>query len=362
MAELLKDVYTKEYINGLASAVLTHYSSFNETLFVESIFDQSWPEKELKARMLHIAEQLHRFIVLDYQDSLKVINKIAPNFTSYEGMFIPAFVELFGLNDRKKSMDALAYITRFASAEFAVRPFIEKYPEEMLQTLLSWTESDNEHVRRLASEGCRPRLPWAMALPKFKKDPTSILPILEALKNDNSEYVRRSVANNLNDIAKDHPEVVTKLASKWLMNSQSIETKRLVKHACRSLLKQANPDALALFGFLPPKDIEVIELVVDKEVLLGDTLHFSFQLKQVNALPLNRLRIEFAIDFMKKSGIQARKIFQISESVIDKKTKTISKSFSFKKISTRQYYCGKHTVAILVNGVELLNADFILKN
>lgn len=362
MAALLKDVYTKKYITYLASTVLEHYPSFNEQLFINAVFDQYWQGNELKARMLHIAKQLHCFIPLDYQESLKIIKKIAPNFTSYEGMFIPAFVELFGLDEREESVKALAYITQFASAEFAVRPFIEKYPEKMHQTLLTWVKSENEHVRRLASEGCRPRLPWAIALPKFKKDPSFILPILDVLKNDCSEYVRRSVANNLNDIAKDNPDVVINIAMKWLQNNQSIETKRLVKHACRSLLKQAHPDALMLFGFLPPKDIKVVDFFADQLVVLGGTLHFSFQLKQVNALPLNKLRIEFAIDFMKKKGVQARKIFQISESVIDKKTKIINKTFSFKKISTRQYYCGKHTVAILINGVQMSEVDFILEN
>lgn len=362
MAALLKDVYTKEYINNLACIVLIHYPSFKKKQFIGSIFDTDWQELELKARMYHITQQLHHFITLDYQDSLKLIQNIAPNFTSYEGMFIPAFVELFGLDRLKESMDALAYITQFASAEFAVRPFIKKHPEAMLDTLLTWTKSNNEHVRRLASEGCRPRLPWAMALPEFKKDPNFILPILDALKNDNSEYVRRSVANNLNDIAKDHPEVVTKIAKKWLMNNPPTETKRLVKHACRSLLKQALPEVLELFGFLPPKDIEVTGLVVEPQVSLGDTLHFSFQLKQVNGLSLNKLRIEFAIDFMKNNGKQVRKIFQISESVINEKTKIINKSFSFKKISTRQYYVGKHTVAILINGVQMSEIDFVLKN
>ena len=362
MADLLKDVYNHDYLTHVANAVAQCYPAFQKNDFITAVFKGDWKNKELKARTEHIADQLNTFIELDYLQTLAVIKQVSLHFTSYKGMFIPAFVELFGLDELTDSIDALAHITQFASAEFAVRPFIEQYPEQMHCILLAWTESDNHHIRRLASEGSRPRLPWAMALPLFKKDPSYLLPILESLKNDESEYVRRSVANNLNDIAKDHPDVVIDIAQRWLTESDSIHTKRLVKHACRSLLKQAQPDALSLFGFLPPKDIEVIDFVTDENVQLGQTLHFSCQLQHQKSLPLSKLRIEFAIDFMKKNGKQARKIFQLSEAIITQHNKMISKSFSFKKISTRQYYGGQHTVAILVNGVQLASADFSLIN
>lgn len=362
MAALLKDVYTQAYVTHIATSVVEHYSSFDSDGFINAVFNDDWQHKELKARTEHIAHQLHSFISLSYKDALVVIKNIAENFTGYEGMFTPAFVELYGIDEFSDSIDALAYITQFASSEFAVRPFIVQYPEKMHSILLDWSVDENEHVRRLASEGSRPRLPWAMALPKFKKDPSYILPILESLKNDPSEYVRRSVANNLNDIAKDHPQVVTTIATTWLNKESSNETKKLVKHACRSLLKQANPEALSLFGFLPPKNIEVIDFIADKNVKLGETLKFSCKLIHSQTKSLGKLRIEFAIDFMKKNNQQARKIFQISESVISKHTKTVEKSFSFKKISTRQYYCGAHAVAILVNGVQLCETEFILEN
>lgn len=360
MAALLKDVYDITYITHIATTIHDVYPDFKQQAFINAVFDQAWPSKELKARTEHIAHQFNVFIPLEYQQVLVILQDIAEHFTGYEGMFVPAYVELYGLNELTPSIDALAYITQFASAEFAVRPFIEKYPEAMQKISLDWAASENEHIRRLASEGCRPRLPWAMALPVFKKDPAFILPILEALKTDSSEYVRRSVANNLNDIAKDHPQLVVEIATSWLSQSDTVATKRLVKHACRTLLKQAHPDALALFGFLPPDNIEVIDFKVDKQVKLGERLDFSFTLKHLQSAPLAKLRIEFAIDFMKKNGQQARKIFQISEAIITADNKSINKSFSFKKISTRQYYCGQHSLAILVNGRQLFDADFIL--
>lgn len=362
MADLLKDVYNQTYLNHVASTAYDCYPDFQKMAFVNAVFNDDWVNKELKARTIHIATQLNSFIELDYLQTLAVICEIAPHFTSYEGMFIPAFVEKFGLHEFTSSIDALSYITQFSSAEFAVRPFIEQYPEQMHKVLLTWSASDNQHIRRLASEGSRPRLPWAMALPKFKKDPRYLLPILDALKNDNSEYVRRSVANNLNDIAKDHPQIVVEIAQRWLAESKIIETKRLVKHACRSLLKQADPGALSLFGFLPPENIKVIDFKADKFVEFGGVFNFSCNLVQQQSLPLNKLRIEFAIDFMKKNGQQARKIFQLSEAIIKEDNKLINKSFNFKKISTRQYYSGKHSVAILINGVQLFNRDFMLSN
>jgi len=362
MAALLKDEYTLSYIKDLANCVAAHYPDFQINDFITAVFDEDWQNKELKARTIHIAQQLNLYINLNYVESLVIIQKVAPHFTSYTGMFIPAFVEIYGLDYFTESIQALEYITQYASAEFAVRPFIVKYPDAMQKILLAWTFAHNEHTRRLASEGSRPRLPWAMALPEFKKDPSYLLPILENLKIDNSEYVRRSVANNLNDIAKDHPKLVTSITKRWLEEDQSVETKRLIKHVCRSLLKQAAPDALSLFGFLSPEQIKLSNFVADTHVCLGGTLNFAFCLQHQKSMPLKKLRIEFAIDFMKKNGKQARKIFQLSESTIEKEFKQVNKSFSFKAISTRKYYCGQHSVAILVNGVQMSAKNFILEN
>ncbi|WP_413693460.1 hypothetical protein [Psychromonas sp. KJ10-2] len=169
MADLLKDAYNQTYLERLAQQVKLAYPDFANDAFIDAVFDSEWESKELKARNHHIAQQLRIFINLDYSASLTVIESIAPHFTSYQGMFVPAFVELFGLDSLINSTKSLAYITEFTSAEFAIRPFIVRYPEQMHTILLDWTNSPNEHLRRLASEGARPRLPWAMALPDFKK-------------------------------------------------------------------------------------------------------------------------------------------------------------------------------------------------
>jgi 3-methyladenine DNA glycosylase AlkC len=226
-----------------------------------------------------------------------------------------------------------------------------------MKQMLSWAISDNHHVRRLACEGCRPRLPWAIALPAFKKNPEPVLSLLKILMNDESEYVRRSVANNLNDISKDNPEIVLNWAQQWLGENKN--TNWIIKHACRTLLKQGNQKALALFGFAKAEHIEISQFEVQANVALGENLPFSFLLKCQKA-QLGKCRIEFAIHFVKANGSQTQKIFKISESDYADKEKQIKKYFSFKKISTRKYYAGKHQLSIIINGVNLISKPFDL--
>jgi len=358
MAELLKDVYNQSFIDAVASQFKVAYPSFEKQAFVATIFDEQWAQKELKTRLTFIAQTLHQFLPADFQQSTAILQQVAPFFSGYEAMFFPAFIELYGLDDYQTSIEALAFVTQFSSAEFAVRPFIIKYPEQMMAQMLVWARSDNMHIRRLASEGCRPRLPWARALADFKQDPTAILPILEALKDDEEDYVYRSVANNLNDISKDHPQLVVNLAQSWLVEEPSENRIWLVKHACRGLLKDAHPEVLTLFGFSSPTHIKVDNLCVDEMVHLGEKLSFFFTLNSVQ--PLGKCRLEFAISFMKKNGKQVDKIFKISESEIKTNSKTIHKQFSFKAISTRKYYPGEHAVTIILNGVRMAQHSFLL--
>ena len=361
MAELLKNVYSPAFIDSVASQFQFAYPHFDKIAFVNTIFDEQWESRELKSRLTFIAQTLHQFLPSDFKKSTVILNKVAPFFSGYEAMFFPAFIELYGLddvNDYQISIDSLELLTEYSSAEFAVRPFIIKYPEKMMAQMLIWAKSDNFHVRRLASEGCRPRLPWACALPSFKKDPAKILPILECLKDDEQDYVYRSVANNLNDICKDHPELVVDIAQQWLRGAPSKNRTWLVKHACRNLLKSAHPDILILFGFSPPKHITLTDLVVDEAVIMGKDLNFSFILS--SSKKLGRCRLEFVICFMKKNGKQVDKVFKISESEIKTNSKKVNKKFSFKAISTRQYYSGAHQLSVIVNGVRLAEKNFTL--
>lgn len=256
MAEALKHLYGKEYIKLLSDEISNIYPDFPAVKFNSLVFDKEWPRRELKQRMRHITECLGSTLPGNYTFALDILMKARPRMTGHKyigfaNICFADFVEVYGLDHYAKSIPALELFTIGSSSEFAVRPFIVKYPDLMMKQMLTWAHHPHEHVRRLASEGCRPRLPWAMGLPEFKKDPSPILPILEALKNDPSEFVRRSAANNLNDIAKDHPELVLKLAGQWKGISEGTDS--LIKHGCRSLLKKGNTKALEYFGLRNPK-------------------------------------------------------------------------------------------------------------
>lgn len=357
MPEPLKNLYNKEFASSLSSGLKAVYGQFNHKQFQESIFNDDWSRKELKERMKHISVTLQKYLPGNYKDAIEILKSVSSNFNGFEYMFFPGYVELYGLNEYEGSITALEHFTQYSSSEFAVRPFIEKYNGRMMDQMGRWAESSNHHVRRLASEGCRPRLPWAMSLTSFKKNPGPILKILEKLKNDKSEYVRRSVANNLNDISKDNPDILINVVKKWM--GKSADTDRLVKHACRSLLKQANPEILDIFGLVEPDHVSVDELNIQKSVCMGESLTFLFTLKTQQS-ELGKLRIEYAIDFMKKNGKLSRKLFKISELNCSAQKKTVKKEHSFRNISTRKYYAGVHGFAVIVNGKELLSANFEL--
>lgn len=359
MPEPLKNLYNEVLINSLCHALKAVYKPFQSNSFHKSIFDETWEKKELKQRMRHIAETLYKFLPQDYKQAVEILKQIAADFNGFEYMFFPDFVELYGLEDYEPSIIALEYFTEFSSSEFAVRVFIKKYPDKMMAQMEKWAESNNYHLRRLASEGCRPRLPWAMSLPEFKKNPQAVLKVLEKLKQDESQYVRRSVANNLNDISKDNPQVVIQLAKTWAGENKNIDW--MVKHGCRSLLKQAEPEIMDLFGFENPKHIFIDGFEVQKSVCMGHDLEFSFLL-HTQKHKLGKLRIEYAIDFMKNNGKQSRKLFKISEADYAQSKKVINKKYSFKPISTRKYYAGLHGIAVLVNGYELTRSEFQLFN
>jgi 3-methyladenine DNA glycosylase AlkC len=357
MPEPLKNLYSIELVESLGEQISNLYGDFDTNGFFNHVIDDAWQGKELKERMQHISESLHHHLPMEYSKAVHILMESSSKFSGFQYMFFPGFVELYGMNEYEESIQALEHFTKHSSSEFAVRPFIKKYNNKMMAQMNAWAESENHHVRRLASEGCRPRLPWAIALPGFKKDPTPILPILEKLKSDESEYVRRSVANNLNDISKDNPKVVIEIAKNWLGDNP--QTNWIIKHACRTLLKQGHPEVMKLFGFQKPDHIEIRNLTATNSVKIGASLDFSFVLESQKRR-LGKVRIEYAIDFVKKDGGLSRKIFKISESEINGKSKIVTKSHSFKKISTRNYYTGNHEISIIVNGHELTGTAFLL--
>lgn len=368
MATLLKNIYNDVFFVEFSCASKKILPHFKQKDFVDAVKQSDWETLELKQRMRRLSTVLQIFIPGNYSKQLDIILKIMnalpkPSNVTYASlayMFLPDFVEQFGQHDLTRSLQAMENITPFTSCEFAIRPFLKTHPTTTMQQMLAWSKHSNEHVRRFASEGCRPRLPWGMAIEFLKKDPTSILPILHQLKEDKSEYVRRSVANNLNDISKDHPRLVLETAAKWMGTSS--QTNHLLKHACRGLLKSGNSTALGLFGTSSNVPCRVTKLICTaQKISIGDAIEFSFEITLTAKEPA-RLRIEYKLHFVKANGQLQPKVFKIGEQMVAANEKVFfRKKHSFKNLTTRKHYPGTHQIAIIVNGISRESVSFVLE-
>ncbi|HFL3156872.1 TPA: DNA alkylation repair protein [Clostridioides difficile] len=357
MPELLKNMYNRESLYEVAVAIQSVYNSFKVDEFIKSTMDETWNSLELKARCRKISMSLGMYLPEDYKEALSILEKSVTGF--YFAFFFPDFVEVYGQDDINwdLSISALERNTEYWSSEFAVRAFIIKDEERMMAQMRKWSKHKSEHVRRLASEGCRPQLPWGQAISKFKKDPTPVLPILEQLKTDTSTYVQKSVANNLNDISKTHPDLVISIAKDWYGKNKS--TNWIVKHGCRTLLKKGNRDVLALFGYDDTTSINLQDFTLETtSISIGEDLTFSFNILAKKA---TKTRLEYGIDYMKSNGKRNRKIFKISEvSLKENEKKSYMKKHSFADVSVRKHYPGIHSIAIIINGIEKDKLDFEL--
>lgn len=358
--EPLKNMLNRELLIQLAATIKSVYAPFEEESFIESTIDNTWSDLELLARGRQITLNLGKYLPSDYANAISIIDKVITKYKGFACFCFPDFVEVYGQDEENfdTSINALGRYTEYMSSEFAVRPFIIKYEEKMMKQMYKWSKDNSEHLRRLASEGCRPALPWAQALPKYKKDPTPILPILEELKSDSSLYVRKSVANNLNDISKTNPDLVLKIAKEWY--GKNDDTDWIVKHACRTLLKKGNPDALMLFGYGDTTSMQVNDYSLNKKVInLGEKITFSFT---ISTEETTKVRLEYGIDYVKANGKRNRKIFQISSIILkENETKNYTRNHSFEDVSTRKHYLGIHSVTLIVNGKEHGTLDFELK-
>jgi len=360
----LKDGYDGEFLARLAAALERAGCRMESANFVAAVCGRGWRDLELKGRIARMAEVIDDNLPRDFAAALEILDRVVPQFAGLEGLLFPAVVELRAVSDFEThwdaAVDALARYTRHSTSELAVRPMIIENPDRMLAAMMVYAQADDEHVRRLASEGCRPRLPWAMALPELKRDPAPILPILEILRDDSSEYVRRSVANNLNDISKDHPERVLTIAERWLGEEREDPNRvRLVKHACRTLLKSGEPRAMRLFGFTDPQHVTVSKLELDSSVVpIGGQCVFRVHLEGKPALGL--VRLEYVIYYRMANGSLGPKVFKLSEFESPAVTRQVVRRHAFRDLSTRKHHAGGHELALRVNGVEKARVGFTL--
>ena len=357
MAERLKDIYfTKETMGAFADTIGKAYPDFNKRKFLDLIYDGSFKTKEFMERSKHITLCLHETLPKSFKKTVDILKTAAPLVKGVEALSLPDYVATYGMEEWDFSLPALGHITKYITAELAIRPFLDKDPKKVMAFMVDWAGDKNDNLRRFASEGCRPRLPWAMALPKFKKDPTLILPVLEKLKNDKSENVRRSVANNLNDISKDNPGIALGVCEKWY--GESAETDKIVKHACRTMLKAGDKQALKIFGYSDPSAMTVSHFKLNKnKIKIGDNLEFLFDLTLKDK---GKVRLEYAVFYVKANGKLSKKVFKITENDYKPGTHSFSKKQFFGDMSTRKHYAGTHSISIIINGEEKEKAPFEL--
>ena len=359
----LKHMFNEQSVAALAAAIQKEHPPFDRQAFLRRVFDAGWEARQLKERMRHITIVLHDFLPPDYGAALEVLRRALPTLAeqSFEKMVFPDYVEVYGQDDWEASLAVLEEFTQHVSAEFAIRPFIVRYPERTMARMLEWAQHAHPGVRRLACEGCRPRLPWGIRLSALQADPSPILPILEQLKLDASEAVRRSVANNLNDISKDHPDVVIEVLHRWQAHDTE-EMRWMTNHALRTLLKQGHPEALEFLGYPSAPAIAVRNLTLEPEVVpRGGKVTLSFQIESLSDRP-QELIIDYVVHLMRANGQQTPKVFKLSKrTLLPGEVLSITKTHSFAPVTTRRYYPGAHAIEPQINGQLVGRVEFVLE-
>jgi 3-methyladenine DNA glycosylase AlkC len=363
--------FKNAFNRGLVADMGRHLAAvgpFDEGRFIALACD-GLEALELKARSRHIAAALDACLPDDFAVACaQMVAALGPE-TETEGweqsgpeegirgwamMPMGEVIQTRGAGSFDLAMETLAGFTSRFSSEFDVRPFLDADLERGLTHLHRWAEAPNPHLRRLASEGCRPRLPWGMQLKGLIADPAPILPLPARLRDDPSEYVRRSVANNLNDIAKDHPDLVAGIAQDWLTGA-SKDRARLVRHACRTLIKAGHPGALEAFGYGPPA-LDMSFSVHPETARMGDDVALRATLRS-RSKTTQTLVVDYVVHFMRANGKPSPKVFKWTQAELAPGAEiTLSKAHKLREVTTRKHYPGVHEVVIQVNG-QRLGAD-----
>lgn len=358
-APQLKEWFDEARHRSIAQELASLAPKFHEDVFLKAALE-GLAERSLMQRVHQCAVAVNAALPGSYQQKVGVLRKLAPRLGhAFVTIFLCDFVATFGRADFDFSLEALRFFTVFGSAEFAVRPFIEDDQERALTAMRQWAQDKDENVRRLASEGSRPRLPWGLRLKALVRDPAPALSILEALKDDESLYVRRSVANHLNDITKDHPDFVLQFLEGWDLENDRLRW--IAKHACRTLIKRGNPRALKLFGFGRKAEITAGLHTSPKVLTLGTRLALNAAITSTST-HAQRLVIDYVIHYVKAGGGAFEKVFKWTEvDLAAQATLTLAKSQVIRDFTTRRHYPGTHRIDLQVNGQRVAEAEFVLK-
>ncbi|EJT04462.1 DNA alkylation repair protein [Rhizobium sp. CCGE 510] len=363
MPEPLKNLLHEALVAEMCDRIAANAPSFDKDRFVALATD-GLSALELMERSALIRDALFATLPDDFREAAAILKASlpaagTPGLSGWMLLPVNQFIASRGLDHFELGLDLLKVLTPHFTAEYGIRPFINRDQQRALAVISGWVDEPDRHVRRLASEGTRPRLPWAMRLPQLVKDPAPILPILTALIDDPEDYVRRSVANSLNDIAKDHPDLVAAFIAGHIAGA-SPERRRLLRHASRTLLKNGHAQALANFGFAAAASLTCKLRLVNGEVMFGEGLDFEILVTNAGETPQS-LMIDYAIHHVKGDGSLSPKVFKCKAiTLAPGQSQAIERRHAVRPITTRRYYPGKHRIAILVNGVEGASESFVL--
>jgi 3-methyladenine DNA glycosylase AlkC len=364
-----KNYYDAALVQDLAAKIAAVYPSFPSAAFIADVVPRLEP-LELKARVRLIADSLRRHLPSDYPHAVQILLKIlGPEIPVEAGMFnagwglmpVAQFVETYGLNHVDCSLDAMYAITKRHTAEFAIRPFIIQDTDRVLARLCEWLHDPSPHVRRWVSEGTRPRLPWGKRLEVFIRNPHLTLELLEQLKDDPEPYVRKSVANHLNDIAKDHPQLVVQLTARWY--AEGGEARRwIVRHGLRTLVKQGDPAALAVLGIDAQAEVRAAHFSLEPaNIRIGETVRLGLTLVN-DSQDVQDIVVDIIVHFLKANGTHSPKVFKWTTRRCEPgETITLEKNLTVRPVTTRRLYPGRHPIDVQVNGRILARAAFDLE-
>lgn len=364
----LKSWLGRDTVERIADAIAAVHPAFPRAAFVADA-TRGLAARELLARGDHVAGALRVHLPRDTREALRVlVASFGPELGEgdLEGLgmapflYLPhvAFIRAWGLEAFDAAIDAQHALTRRFTAEWSIRPFLEREPARTLAVLRTWARDPSPHVRRLVSEGTRPRLPWAPRLRVFQSEPGPVLALLELLKDDPSEYVRRSVANHLNDLGKDHPALLVEIARRWA-DGATPERARLVRHALRSLVRRGDREALALLGHGARPRIAVRGATVEpSRARVGEAVIFRATLSSRARTP-QRLAVDLTVHFVKARGEPRAKVFKLRVLTLPPGGEIeVRKRISLAQMSSRRHHLGVHEVELVVNGERFRAARF----
>lgn len=359
MAELLKNRFGPTVVRAITDALSDVYPELNRSA-MDSVC-ALLPALELKDRIAAVADAMAEALPTNYVEALEIVveasGKPLPEFGHWP---YTTFVERCGVDHPSESLQAMEILTRSWTCEFALRPFLANHLEQTMACVLNWAQSNNEHVRRLASEGTRPLLPWAPKVPALNADPRRGIEVLSLLRHDSSEMVRRSVANHLNDVAKSDPDLVADTLQLWTQETDIDQ--KMVKHALRTMVKQGHPEAMRLLGFTVDAQVAITKFEASPtELDLGDNVVLAVVLTST-APQTQRLVVDFVIHHPTANAKTSKKVFKwkVLELAAGEQV-SLTKARRIQTASTRRYTAGRHVVQLQVAGVVLASSHFDLR-